>query len=128
MQIYLPHISLSLTQVPAEDPPSEDVIFHLFIIDVNPDPIGIKNDSDDESDLDQGHVVLVQVNVRTCTVVWNKQEWRRKYWATRSSVRTFARTAHLLKLIPPCSLHSRFELKAIVQHHTMVDNSQKYRL
>jgi hypothetical protein len=28
------------------------------------------------------------------TVVWNKQESRRKYWATRSSVRSFARTAH----------------------------------
>ena len=27
-------------------------------------------------------------------MVWNKQESRRKYWATRSSVRLFARTAH----------------------------------
>ena len=27
-------------------------------------------------------------------MVWNKQESRRKYWATRSSVRSFARTAH----------------------------------
>ena len=29
-----------------------------------------------------------------CTVDWNKQEKRRKYWATRLSVRSFARTAH----------------------------------
>ena len=28
------------------------------------------------------------------TVVWISQEYRRKYWATRSSVRSFARTAH----------------------------------
>ena len=28
------------------------------------------------------------------TVVWNKQELRRKYWATRSSFRLFACTAH----------------------------------
>ena len=28
------------------------------------------------------------------TVVDNSQEYRRKYWATRSSVRSFARTAH----------------------------------
>ena len=27
-------------------------------------------------------------------MVWNKQESRRKYWATRLSVRLFARTAH----------------------------------
>ena len=31
-----------------------------------------------------------------CTVVWNSQESRRKYWATRLSVRSFARTAHSL--------------------------------
>ena len=30
---------------------------------------------------------------RCCTVVWNKQELGRKYWATRSSVRWFARPA-----------------------------------
>ena len=29
-----------------------------------------------------------------CTVVDNSQEYRLKYWATRSSVRSFARTAH----------------------------------
>ena len=29
------------------------------------------------------------------TVVWNKQESRRNYWATRSSIRSFACTAHL---------------------------------
>ena len=28
-----------------------------------------------------------------CTVVWINQKSRRKYWATRSSVRSFARTA-----------------------------------
>ena len=28
------------------------------------------------------------------TVGQNNQEYRRKYWATRSSVRSFARTAH----------------------------------
>ena len=28
------------------------------------------------------------------TVVWNKQESRSKYWVTRSSVRSFASTAH----------------------------------
>ena len=52
---------------------------------------------------------------RPRTVVWNRQEWRRKYWATRSSVYSFARTAHsfacsgLLVLLAPsaaltCSL------------------------
>ena len=30
------------------------------------------------------------------TVVWNSQKSRRKYWATRSSVRSFTRTAHSL--------------------------------
>ena len=29
------------------------------------------------------------------TVVWINQEYRRKYWATRSSVHSFTRTAHL---------------------------------
>ena len=29
-------------------------------------------------------------------MVWNKQESRRKYWATRSAVRSFSRTAHSL--------------------------------
>ena len=29
-----------------------------------------------------------------CTMVWNKQESRCKYWVTHSSVRSFARTAH----------------------------------
>ena len=33
---------------------------------------------------------------RRCTVVWNKQESRCKYWATRSSVRSFACTAHFI--------------------------------
>ena len=28
------------------------------------------------------------------TVVWSKQEKRRKYWATPSSVRSFGRTGH----------------------------------
>ena len=31
---------------------------------------------------------------RRCTMVDNSQEYRCKYWATRSSVRSFARTAH----------------------------------
>ena len=31
---------------------------------------------------------------RSCTMVENSQEYRLKYWATRSSVRLFARTAH----------------------------------
>ena len=35
-------------------------------------------------------------------MVWNKQEQRRKYWVTRSSVRSFARTAHSFA----CSAHS----------------------
>ena len=35
------------------------------------------------------------------TMVWNKQESRRKYWATRSTVRLFARTAHSLSLLRP---------------------------
>ena len=45
-----------------------------------------------------------------CTVVWYKQEQRRKYWATRSSVRSFARTAHsfacsgLLALLTPSAV------------------------
>ena len=30
----------------------------------------------------------------TCTVGQNNQKYRRKYWATRSSVRSFTRTAH----------------------------------
>merc|ERR1712081_71167 len=45
------------------------------------------------------------------TVVWNKQEWRRKYWATRSSLRSFACTAHsfacyglLASLVPSAAL------------------------
>ena len=29
-----------------------------------------------------------------CTVVWNKQESRRKHWATRSSIPLLANTAH----------------------------------
>ena len=32
--------------------------------------------------------------MKQVTIVWNNQESRRKYWATRSSVRSFARTAH----------------------------------
>ena len=36
------------------------------------------------------------------TMVWNKQEYRLQYWATRSSVRSFARTAHSFA----CSLSS----------------------
>ena len=39
-------------------------------------------------------MTLGQIGVRQRTVVWNKQESRRKYWATRSSVRSLARTAH----------------------------------
>ena len=34
-----------------------------------------------------------------CTVGQNNQEFRLKYWATRSSVRLFARTAHSLNLL-----------------------------
>ena len=34
------------------------------------------------------------VTRRECTVVWNNQESRRKYWATSLSVRSFAHTAH----------------------------------
>ena len=30
----------------------------------------------------------------TCTMVENSQEYRLEYWATRSSIRSFARTAH----------------------------------
>ena len=47
------------------------------------------------------------------TVVWNKQEYRLKYWATRSSVRSFARTAHsftcfgLLALLAPSAALTR---------------------
>ena len=50
---------------------------------------------------------------RPRTVVWNRQEWRRKYWATRSSVRSFARTAHsfacsgLLALLAPSAALTR---------------------
>ena len=29
-----------------------------------------------------------------CTKIWDKQESRHKYWATCSSIRSFARTAH----------------------------------
>jgi len=36
-----------------------------------------------------------------CTVGQNSQEYRLKYWATRSSVRSFARTAHSLSLLRP---------------------------
>ena len=36
-----------------------------------------------------------------CTVGQNNQEFRLKYWATRSSVRLFARTAHSLSLLRP---------------------------
>ena len=33
------------------------------------------------------------VSIRECTLVWINRKYRRKYWATRSSVRSFARTA-----------------------------------
>ena len=48
-----------------------------------------------------------------CTVVWNKQESGRKYLATRSSVRSFARTAHsfacsrLLAMLAPSAALTR---------------------
>ena len=32
--------------------------------------------------------------LQQCTVVWNEQEKRRKHWATRLSIRSFACTAH----------------------------------
>ena len=47
------------------------------------------------------------------TVVWNKQESRHKYWATRSSVRLFACTVHffacfrLLALLAPSAALTR---------------------
>ena len=40
--------------------------------------------------------VIVKNSLTPRTVVWKNQESRRKYWATRSSVRSFARTAHSL--------------------------------
>ena len=39
-----------------------------------------------------------------CTLVWNKQEQRHKYWATRSSVRSFACSGLLASLAPSTAL------------------------
>ena len=38
---------------------------------------------------------IEMVERKRCTVVWIKQEYRLKYWVTRLSVRSFARTSHL---------------------------------
>ena len=64
-------------------------------------------------------------------MVWNKQESRRKYWATRSCVRLFARTAHFahslvrgkvnflcLKMTWFCPIVSRFHV-AVLEHVTL---------
>ena len=39
-----------------------------------------------------------------CTVGQNSQEYRQKYWATRSSIHLFARTAHSLTCSAPLAL------------------------
>ena len=53
-----------------------------------------------------------------CTMVWNKRELRRKYWATRSSVRLFARTAHsftsgLLASLAPSAALTRWLARSL---------------
>ena len=56
------------------------------------------NNGDDHNDNEMNND---DCGYHKCTVVWNKQEQRRKYWATHSSIRLFARTAHsFTSLIP----------------------------
>ena len=49
-----------------------------------------------------------------CTVFWNKQESRRKYWTTRSSVRSHRSLGRLLRS-PHYSLRTRALLRALVR-------------
>ena len=42
------------------------------------------------------------INVENGTMVENCQEYRLRYWATRSSVRSFARTAHFAPSLARC--------------------------
>ena len=55
--------------------------------------------------------VMVIVSLRQqywrCTVGQNDQEYRLQYWATRSSVRSFARTAHSFTCSALCSALTR---------------------
>ena len=44
--------------------------------------------------LDRSGIIFLGVIFSRCTMVWNKQESRRKCWVTHSYVRSFARTAH----------------------------------
>ena len=53
----------------------------------------LDNDNNDNNDDDNGTCNIHKFRHQR-TMVWNKQESRRKYWATRSSIRSFARTAH----------------------------------
>ena len=44
--------------------------------------------------LNSRHLLSGTIHYCHRTMVWNKRESRRKFWATRLSVRSFARTAH----------------------------------
>ena len=49
--------------------------------------------------MESGRSRRVSVGIMQSTVGQNNQEYRLKYWAIRSSVRSFARTAHSFSIL-----------------------------